>query len=136
MAYKENKSNENRWIDLDMNFDKHPITSDVVRRYDAEAVKRSLKNLIYTSKYDRPFQPHINSRIRDLLFEPLTPITAVILGKRVEDVIENFEPRARLVGVRAIPYLDRNAYNITLEFYVVNVPTELVETTIMLERLR
>ena len=71
-----------------------------------------------------------------MLFEPLTPITAVILGKRVEDVIENFEPRARLVGVRAIPDLDRNAYNITLEFYVVNVPTELVETTIMLERLR
>ena len=71
-----------------------------------------------------------------MLFEPMTPITATILAKKVEDVIENFEPRARLMGVRATPDLDRNAYNIAIEFYVVNTPTELVDLTIMLERLR
>ena len=54
----------------------------------------------------------------------------------IEDVIENFEPRAKLVGVRALPNLDRNEYEVTVEFYVVNAPTELVDLTIFLERLR
>ena len=66
----------------------------------------------------------------------MTPITAFALSQRVEDVIENFEPRARLIGVRATPDLDRNAYEITIEFYVQNAPTELVDMTVMLETLR
>ena len=71
-----------------------------------------------------------------MLFEPMTPITAVILAKHVEDVVENFEPRARLIGVQARPDLDRNVYDMTIEFYVVNVPTELVTLDVMLERIR
>ena len=51
-------------------------------------------------------------------------------------LFENWEPRARLIGVRASPNLDRNEYEITIEFYVVNTPTELVDLTIFLERLR
>ena len=66
----------------------------------------------------------------------MSPITAVIIARKVEDVINNFEPRARLVSVRAIPDLDRNAYEISVEFYVVNAETELVDLSIMLERLR
>ena len=71
-----------------------------------------------------------------MLFEPMTPITANILARKIEDVIENFEPRAKLIGVRARPNLDRNEYEVTIEFYVVNTPTELVDLTVMLERLR
>ena len=71
-----------------------------------------------------------------MLFELMSPITAVIIARKVEDVINNFEPRARLVSVRAIPDLDRNAYEISVEFYVVNAETELVDLSIMLERLR
>jgi len=71
-----------------------------------------------------------------MLFELMTPITATIIAKKVEEVINNFEPRARLVAVRATPDLDRNAYEMSVEFYVVNAPTELVDLTIMLERLR
>ena len=110
MAYKENKSNENRWIDLDMNFDKHPITSDVVRRYDAEAVKRSLKNLVFTSKYDRPFQPAINSRIRNLLFENITPVTAGLIRSNLKDLIVRYEPRALLVDIKVFAFADQNAF--------------------------
>ena len=60
----------------------------------------------------------------------------MVLARKVEDVIENFEPRARLVGVRALPNLDRNEYEITIEFFVVNTPTELVDMTVFLEVLR
>jgi len=66
----------------------------------------------------------------------MTPVTAVILAKQVEDVITNFEPRVRLVSVRSLPNLDKNAYEISIEFYVVNAPTELVDLTLLLERLR
>ena len=71
-----------------------------------------------------------------MLFENMTPITAVVLARKVEDVIENFEPRARLIGVRALPNLDRNEYEVTIEFFVVNTPTELVDMTVFLEVLR
>jgi predicted component of type VI protein secretion system len=66
----------------------------------------------------------------------MTPITAYVLTMKIEEVIENFEPRARLVGVRATPNLDNNTYNVTIEFYVVNAPTELVNMEVLLERLR
>ena len=71
-----------------------------------------------------------------MLFEPMTPITANILARKIEDVIENFEPRVKLISVRAQPNLDRNEYEVTVEFYVINTPTELVDLTVMLERLR
>ena len=66
----------------------------------------------------------------------MTPLTAHVLTRKIEEVIENFEPRAILVGVRATPNLDNNAYNVAIEFYVVSAPTELVNMEILLERLR
>jgi predicted component of type VI protein secretion system len=71
-----------------------------------------------------------------MLFELMTPVTAQILARKIEDVIQNFEPRARLISVTALPNLDRNEYEVTIEFYVVNQPTELVDLTVMLERVR
>jgi len=122
--------------DLDLFFGKKSSSKDISKVNGVQAIKRSVRNLILTNIYEKPFHPEIGSGIRGLLFEPLSPITAFVLSQKVEDVIENFEPRARLVGVRANPDLDRNAYEITIEFYVQNAPTELVDTTVLLERLR
>ena len=71
-----------------------------------------------------------------MLFENMSPITGHVIARKVELVIENFEPRARLVSVSCTPDFDRNAFEVTVEFYIVNAPTELVDLTIMLERLR
>ena len=122
--------------DLDLFFGKKNTSRCISKVQCVQSVKRSVRNLILTNIYEKPFHPEIGSGIRELLFEPLSPITAFVLSQRVEDVIENFEPRARLVGVRALPDLDRNSYEITIEFYVQNAPTELVDTTVLLERLR
>ena len=122
--------------DLDLFFGKKNTSKDISKVQGVQSVKRAVRNLILTNIYEKPFHPEIGSGIRELLFEPLSPITAFVLSQRVEDVIENFEPRARLVGVRALPDLDRNSYEITIEFYVQNAPTELVDTTVLLERLR
>jgi phage baseplate assembly protein W len=110
--------------------------SDINKVTDITAVKRSIRNLVLTNHYEKPFHPEIGCGVRELLFELMTPITAHLLTRKVEDVITEYEPRAQLVGVKATPDLDRNAYELTIEFYVLNAPTELVDLTVLLERLR
>ena len=128
--------NVRQYRDLDLFFSKKQGSDDVNKVTDIEAVKRSVRNLVLTNFYEKPFHPEIGSGVRDMLFENMSPITASVLTKKVEDVIENFEPRARLTRVRALPNLDRNEYEVTIEFFVVNTPTELVDMTIFLEVLR
>ncbi len=137
-AATQNASSRNtrQYTDLDLFFGKKSSNSDVQELSDVKAVKRSIRNLVLLNHYEKPFHPEIASGIRNMLFELMTPITAQILARKIEDVINNFEPRARLVGVTAIPLLDKNAYEVSIEFYVVNTPTELVDLSIMLERLR
>ena len=137
-AQANNNSDRNlrQYSDLDLFFGKKTSDKDISKVTDIQAVKRSVRNLVLLNHYEKPFHPEIGSGVRDMLFELMTPITAVILTRKIEDVIKNFEPRARLVGVSAFPGLDRNAYEVKVEFYVVNTPTELVDLTVFLERLR
>ena len=128
--------NSRQYTDLDLFFGRKTSDSDISKVTDVQAVKRSIRNLVLLNHYEKPFHPEIGSGVRDMLFELMTPVTAVILTRKIEDVINNFEPRARLVAVRAFPNLDRNAYDVSVEFYVLNTPTELVDLTILLERLR
>jgi len=128
--------NVRQYTDLDLFFGKKSTSKDISKVTDILAVKRAVRNLVLTNHYEKPFHPEIGSGVRGILFEPMTPITAHILTRKIEDVIENFEPRARLINVIAYPNLDRNAYEVSVEFYVVNMPTELVDLTLFLERLR
>ena len=141
-AYKDAQAQNNisrnvrQYSDLDLFFGKRVVGSDVNKVTDVQAVKRSLRNLINLNTFEKPFHPEISGGVRELLFENMNPMTSVVMARKIEDVINNFEPRCRLVSVRAIPDYDRNAYNVTIEFYVVNAPTELVDLSVMLERLR
>ena len=136
-AQSQNTARSTRqYSDLDLFFGKKTSNADIQKVTDVQAVKRSLRNRVQLNTYEKPFHPEIAGGVREMLFEPMSPILAAMIARKVEDVIENFEPRARLVSVRAIPDLDRNAYEIIVEFYVVNTPTELVDISIMLERLR
>ena len=125
-----------QYTDLDLFFGKKTSDNDIRKVTDILAVKRSIRNLVQLNTYEKPFHPEISGGIRELLFEHMNPMTSAVMTKKIEDVIENFEPRCRLVSVRAIPDYDNNAYNVTIEFYVVNAPTELVDLSVMLERLR
>ena len=137
-AQSQNTSTRNirKYVDLDLFFEKKIPNNDVNKITDIQAVKRSVRNLVLLNPYEKPFHPEIGSGIRGMLFELMSPFVAAQLTKKIEDVINNFEPRARLVSVRSIPDYDRNAYEVSVEFYVVNAPTELVDLTVMLERLR
>ena len=110
-AQSQNTSSRNvrQYSDLDLFFGKRNSDSDVNRITDIQAVKRSVRNLVLLNHFEKPFHPEIGSGVRDMLFELMTPVTAQILTRKIEDVITNFEPRARLVSVRALPNLDRTA---------------------------
>ena len=128
--------NSKQYRDLDLFFSKKSMSNDVNKVTDITAIKRSIRNLVLTNHYEKPFHPEIGSGVRDILFEPMTPFISHILSMKVLDVIENFEPRAKVINISARPDIDRNEYELTIQFFVVNAPTELVELTLMLERLR
>ena len=125
----------NKFIVSDLDFGRNTVTNDVNKITDIESVKRSVRNLINTNHFERPFHPEIGSDVRAMLFEPMTPLTALNLQRKVAEVLKNFEPRINLQQVLASPDLDRNSYALKIMFYVIgsNQPVE-VET--FLERLR
>jgi phage baseplate assembly protein W len=122
--------------DIALSFETNAATKDVIVKKDVDAVKQSVKNLILTNHFERPFHPEIGSGITNLLFEPLDPITANSLSRVIGEVITNFEPRAQVVSVDARPNAEANSYEVTIDFRVINVPGELVSLTTMLERSR
>ena len=142
MAYSDaqgsNTSDRNvrQYSDLDLFFSKKATSKDISKVTDVKAVKRSVRNLILTNPYEKPFHPEIGSNIRRTLFETLSPITAVMLSEQIENVIRTYEPRVELHRVDSIPNLDRNAYDVRIEFFIVNAPAELVALDVLLERVR
>ena len=122
--------------DINLNLNQNPITNDVTSVTDVNAVKRSIKNLLNTQHYERPFHPEIGSAIQHLLFEDYGPITAQRLKRAIEECIGNFEPRARITKVDCQPLVDANDYNITIHFYIENLPAELQEIQTVLETVR
>ena len=123
------------FVDLDLNFNIHPIRKDINVFINEYAITNSIKNLVLTNHYERPFNPVIGSNVRRMLFENVDTIIAGQLEKEIKDTIENFEPRASVINVTAIPSLDENGYNITLEYMVVNLPNTLT-ISFFLERIR
>ena len=123
------------YSDLNLNFTRNPATGDVARLTDIEAVKRSVRNLILTNQFERPFHPEIGSSVRALLFENVTPLNAILLEDRIREVIINFEERALITSVRVIDDADRNGYRVIINFQVLN-SVENVSITEFLQRLR
>ena len=128
-------TNTRRWSDLDLDFIKHPTTNDIVRKTDVEAVKRSVRNLILTNRYDRPFQPEIDGGVTRYLFELATPSTKIEIENAIRTVIKNFEPRAEVLDVFVGGDIDKNGFDVTITFRVINHP-EPVTIELFLERLR
>ena len=140
-AYKDAQANNDitrnvkQYRDLDLFFGRK-TNDDLNKVTDIEAVKRSVRNLILTNTFEKPFHPEIGGNVLGLLFEIMTPMVSAVISRKIEDSIINHEPRARLVGVKTQPDFDTNGYNVSVYFYVANAPTELVELDTFLERLR
>ena len=125
----------NLYSDLNLNFNKNPATKDIAKLKDVEAVKRSVRNLILTNRFERPFHPEIGSDIRALLFENMTPTIQTLLTDRIKDVLDTYEPRAVLNDVIVSGDMDLNQYGVTIKFYVREVPGIQIVSE-FLQRLR
>jgi phage baseplate assembly protein W len=121
--------------DLDFNFTAHPVTKDLTRRYDENAIKTALKNLILTSNFERPFHSEIGSPIRRMLFEPATPLLAASLKQAVINTINSFEPRVELTNVAVRVDEDSYTVGISIEFRIINT-TRPLTLDLTLERTR
>ena len=127
--------NVRQYRDLDLFFSKKQGSDDINKVTNIEAVKRSVRNLVLTNFYEKPFHPEIGSGVRGMLFELATPLTAIALSQAIEDVINNYEPRA-IINFVNVNLSDRNSYDVTISFAVNNAPTELVDLSFILETLR
>jgi len=121
--------------DLDLNFAIHPIRKDINTHKAELAVINSVKNLILTNHYEKPFQPEIGSNIRKLLFENIDSIIAAQIERAVVETIVNFEPRVSVSTITASPDPDNNRYKLNLEFFVIN-NTNPITINFFLERIR
>ena len=121
--------------DLNLDFQQNSATKDIQKITDVEAVKRSVRNLINTNHYEKPFHPEVGSNLRGMLFELMTPQMNHLITKQIEQLIKNYEPRCRLVQVFTQSMLERNGYSIQISFYVVNNPNPVTVES-FLERLR
>lgn len=121
--------------DFDLSFSRHPLTNDIAIKSDINAINQSLRSLLNTNYYERPFQPRIGSNIKRILFEPADPITISDLKQAIRDTISNYEPRVNLIEVIVEDQSERNSYLIQL-IYNINNREEPVSLAVILERLR
>jgi len=126
---------ERSYKDLDLNFTAHPVKKDVSRHLNEKAIINSVKNLVSTNFYERPFQPDLGSAIRSLLFEPVDSVFGASIERRLFDVINNYEPRVSVESIVAIPAPDENGYKVSMTFFIVNLPNPIT-INFFLERIR
>jgi phage baseplate assembly protein W len=134
--YTKGLSTHNRqWADLDLDFVNHPITKDIVRKTNVEAVKRSVRNLILTNRYDKAFHPEIDGGVTRHLFGLSTAHTKHDIEIAVKTCLQNYEPRVIVDSVVVGGDLDSNGFNVSIFFTVINTP-EPIEVSLFLERTR
>jgi uncharacterized protein len=124
-----------QYKDLDLNFTKHPVKNDVNKVVNEMAVVNSIKNLILTNHYERPFQPDIGCNVQKMLFENMDNITAAAIQREILQTIKNFEPRVSIQTIDVKPDFDNNSFSVGMEFYIIN-RTDPVTIQFFLERAR
>lgn len=123
------------YSDLDLDFFAHPTTKDVQRQTGESAIRRSVRNLIFTNYYERPFRSEIGSDVTALLFENITPFVEILIQNAIVDVLSEFEPRIKVIDVTVVTDPDSNGFNVTVRYVILN--RNMASTVSMfLERIR
>jgi phage baseplate assembly protein W len=123
------------YSDIDFTLAKRPVVNDIALSYDSQAIIRSMRNILLTKKYEKLWNPDFGANIDGLLFENISSVTSTALEKEITVAITNHETRVNLKSVVVTPYIDKNAYSVTLTFYIANA-TQPTTITVFLERNR
>jgi phage baseplate assembly protein W len=124
-----------KFSDLDFDFIPHPVSGDINTLTDANSVKRSIRNLMLTGTYERPFRPNLGGNLKQLLFEPVSPLTQISIQVLISDIIRIYEPRVEILDLQVSVNPDETGYNVHLVF-AVNETSDVSSVDIFLERLR
>ncbi len=124
-----------RFVDLDLDFTRNPITNDVSLKFNDEAVKRSIRNIVLTNSGEKPYIPEFGGNVKASLFENFTPVTVVTLKGQIETAIRNFEPRANLLKVEVTERIDSNELIVSIVFSILN-SQDPITLEVPLERIR
>ena len=125
-----------KFKDISSSFQVNPITFDLLALTNANAIQRSIKNLIFTGQGERFFQPELGSQVNNLLFSQLDEITASQVKDEIENVIKNYEPRVNLIEVKVNPDYDTNELNCTLEYTIIGADIAPQQLTFALQPTR
>lgn len=128
-------TNELQFSDLGITFTPHPVTGRPVVKKNAQAVIGALKNLIYTNRFERPYEPTYGSDIRNRLFENFDPVEAVNIEEDIKLAISNHEPRVNVNEVRVIGSPDDNVIRVYISFFIIN-QAQPEELQLNIERIR
>lgn len=124
-----------KFSDLDLDFTKHPVTKDVSRKVNENAIATAIRNLLLTSHYERPFNPDLGSNLKKFLFEPIDNVTTSLIQDSIFETIKNYEPRVTVEEVVAAPNYDLQRYDVYVTFFVKNT-VEPITISFFLERIR
>jgi phage baseplate assembly protein W len=123
------------YSDFFTNLDKHPLNGSLARVTNEEAVRQSVRNLIMTDTYERPYQSQLGSKLHSLLFEPMDELTVSLIERTVEDTIRLYEPRASLRYIKVVPVESRNEYTVNIVFSLINTIGD-VQMNLTIKRIR
>ena len=121
--------------DIPLSFNAHPVTGLIKALTNREAVKQSVKNIVLTNHYERPYNPFLGGDVLSKLFEPMTSITEYEVTTNIKQALENFEPRADVLEVVVDAKEDLNALEVSITFNIINV-LDPVTVIVLLERVR
>ena len=121
--------------DIPLSFNAHPVTGLIKALTNREAVKQSVKNIVLTNHYERPYNPFLGGDVLSKLFEPMTSITEYEVTTNIKQALENFEPRADVLEVVVDAKADLNALEVSITFNIIN-EIDPVTVNVLLERVR
>lgn len=121
--------------DINLDFEKHPLTGDIIAATDVEAIKKSLRNLVQTDLYDCPFNPDKGTNIRGSLFENFSPFTADFIRAKIAEMVDQYEPRVELQNISIYQKEDQNSLEVSIYFKIIELNRQ-EEITVFVERTR
>ena len=122
--------------DISMTFQANPLNEDLIALKNANAIARSVRNIVMTVPGEKFFNPTFGSRISESLFENIDDITATVIIDEIRESIDNYEPRVDLLDVQAFPDYDNNSFNVTIIYEIIGIEIPAQELQFVLQSSR